>query len=142
MEITHITPEFSVSGELSEAELMVLADQGVDTLINVRPDNEAEGQINHPKWQVLAKNLHIEYGYIPVKPGEYSEQDIAKFDTLLTQSKTRVHSFCRTGARAVHLWALANKNTLAFDRMHDIAKQKGYDLNLIKAKFENVNGDI
>ncbi|WP_371193861.1 TIGR01244 family sulfur transferase [Glaciecola sp. SC05] len=136
MSIAQITPTFSVSGALTEAEFQALAVRGIDTLINVRPDGESAEQINSAQWHDLAKLHKMQYRFMPVKPCEYSAQDIANFAVFLKQSHTSAHGFCRTGTRAIHLWALANKDTLSFDYMQDLAKQAGYDLNMIADRFK------
>lgn len=56
-----IAPRFSVSGEMTENDLISLHKEGVDTLINVRPDNEYEGQINSEQWAELAKKYKLHY---------------------------------------------------------------------------------
>ena len=53
----------------------------------------------------------IEYLHIPVKVNCYSEQDIAEFLDKLAVGDGKVHAFCRTGNRAIHLWALANSHS-------------------------------
>lgn len=136
MTIVYITPTFSVSGELGDLEFQILSKKGVDTVVNLRPDNESAGQKNSANYQKLVQYNHMRYGFIPVKPCEYSQQDIAKFSELLAQSNSGLHSFCRTGTRAIHLWALANKGALSFQHMQSLAKKAGFDLDMIAARFE------
>jgi len=135
--IAEITKQFSVSGELTESELSSLAKQGVDTLINVRPDNESKNQISDQIWRTLAKKYHLRYVFIPVKPGYYAAKDIEEFKAALVQSSKRVHSFCRTGTRASHLWALANKDKRSFTSLQAVLKVHGFDLTAISAMFDS-----
>lgn len=135
-DIHAITKHFSVSGEITEAQLDTLVSQGVDTLINVRPDNECENQTSNHEWQALAKKHHIGYVFVPVKPCQYSEQDVKKFKEALAQSSSSVHGFCRTGTRAAHLWALANRENVVFSDMQRILKDAGYDLDMIAEMFK------
>lgn len=135
--IAEITKQFSVSAELTESELDSLTKKGVDTLINVRPDNECENQISDQAWRTLAQKYHLHYAFIPVKPGNYTAKDIEAFKAALLQSSRRVHSFCRTGTRASHLWALANKDTLSFTDLQAALEVHGFDLAVISAMFDN-----
>lgn len=137
--IAQITKQFSVSGELTESELNSLAKQGVDTLINVRPDNECENQISDQIWRSLAQKYNFRYFFIPVKSGYYTAKDIEEFKAALLQSSKRVHSFCRTGTRASHLWALANKDKRSFTDLQTALKVHGFDLAVIAAMFDNAH---
>ena len=133
--IAQITKQFSVSGELTESELSSLAKQGVDTLINVRPDNECENQISDQMWRTLARKYNLRYFFIPVKSGYYTKTDVEEFKAALLQSSKRVHSFCRTGTRASHLWALANKDKRSFADLHAALQVHGFDMQVISAMF-------
>lgn len=112
MTITYITNTFSVSGELSEPELIQLAQNGVSTLINVRPNNEAPEQKNDAHWRKLCTKHNLDYVFIPVKPNQYTDQDIAKFKAALLNATGKVHAFCRTGTRATHLFTHANNGVI------------------------------
>jgi uncharacterized protein (TIGR01244 family) len=136
VKIAKITLQFSVSGEITESDISKLMEQVIDTIINVRPDNECENQISDQQWQALAHKYRLNYVYVPVKPCQYAEQDVAKFRAALALSAGGVHGFCRTGTRAAHLWALANKDKLSFTDMQGALKSKGYDLDNIAAMFE------
>lgn len=135
MTINTLTDTFSASGELSEQDLTYLFDNGVSTLINVRPDNEAPDQKNSADWRVLCQKHGFYYIHIPVSLCQYTAHDIQQFKDALNSAEKKVHSFCRTGARAAHLFALANKEACTFDQLQTLLKSKGYDLNVISDKF-------
>ena len=135
--IVDITSNFSVSGALTKQDFSALIEKGITTLINVRPDNECENQINDLEWQDLANKYKIEYAYIPVKPNEYNDDDIARFASLLNNIDKKVHGFCRTGTRAAHLWALANKNKIEFLAIQYQLSNKGYSVSSISEMFDN-----
>lgn len=136
MTITTITSTFSVSGEISEETLIDLVENGVTTLINVRPDNESPQQHRSKEWSTVCQQHGIRYIHIPVLPCQYSASDIQKFKDALNNSKNKTHSFCRTGTRAVHLFALATKATYTFQQMRALLKDKGYDLHPIERQFK------
>lgn len=133
--IKHFDEHFSVSGEFTPQSLAAIVTTGIDTLINVRPDNEAKDQINSLQWQQLTQAHKLHYVHIPVTPGQYTAEDIAKFKAALLLSKTGVHSFCRTGTRAAHLWALANKEERSYKALHHVLHHHGYDLDMINSMF-------
>ncbi|WP_051275461.1 beta-lactamase hydrolase domain-containing protein [Aestuariibacter salexigens] len=106
MTIRQLTDNFSVSGPLVDEDWQYLKQQGVDTLINVRPDNEAANQMPNSFWRDKAMRFGFAYYYLPVTTFEYSLESISTFYSLISDPNRHVHTFCRTGNRAIHLWAL------------------------------------
>lgn len=139
LHINQLSETFSVSGEMHETDLKTLTDMGVDTIINVRPDFEVEHQISSERWQQLARAHNLHYALIAVKPCQYHREKVSSFKAALAQSNAKVHCFCRTGARAAHLWALANKDTLSFKQLHEVLSKNGYDLDVIAPMFTSEN---
>ncbi|MEQ3657562.1 MAG: TIGR01244 family sulfur transferase [Glaciecola sp.] len=136
MTIKQLSENFSVSGELSEQDFSTLKELGVNLVINVRPDNESSEQVSNEDYQVISRAHSIEYVFMPVKPCEYTDANIKKMQALLQSTDGRVHSFCRTGARAAHLWALTNKQELSYEDLQEIVAQHGYDLSPIAPRFK------
>ena len=136
MTIVDITDTFSVSGELNEQDIAALKEKGISMLINLRPDNESADQVNNNQWQVLCEKHGLNYQHIPVLPCQYSDQDIESFESHLADSDVKVHSFCKTGTRAVHMWALSNRETHEFIELQAKVTNKGYDLKMISGHFE------
>lgn len=136
MTITTITDTFSASGELCEQDLKQLHEDGVSTIINVRPDNEAPEQITNAQWNTLCQQYGLQYVFIPVKSGQYSEHDVKQFKDAIDNAQKKVHCFCRTGTRAVHLFALANKDTDSIKQLQTAITSKGYDLRAISEELK------
>jgi len=136
MTIKKLNDQFSVSGALSEQDFTTLVSSDVSLLINVRPDNESPEQISSDEYLRLCKQHAIDYVYIPVSPCQYSDSDVQKMAASLASSKGKVHCFCRTGARAAHMWALANKKQLSFEHLQSLLSSQAYDLNVIADKFK------
>ncbi|HHX82810.1 MAG TPA: NAD(FAD)-dependent dehydrogenase, partial [Pseudomonadaceae bacterium] len=107
MEIKQLSPEFSVSAQITSKDLAQLQAQGITTLIGNRPDGE--GGAEQPAWDELvraAEALGIKAHLVPVVFDTINSADVRRFAALL-QSGERVHAFCRSCARSTTLWALA-----------------------------------
>lgn len=137
MKINTITPTFSTSGEMTEKAFNELVKSSVTTLINVRPDHESPEQRNTNEWEELCKVHGLKYFHIPVSPCQYPEKDIQQFKYALNSKEEKVHGFCRTGARAAHLFALAKKEEYSFEQMQALLKDKGYDLSPIEEQYKD-----
>ncbi len=104
MDIKKITDKFFVSGQVKPSDLKEIKHAGFEVVINNRPDGEASGQ---PKSETLAKKaseLGLEYHYIPVTPGQLSEQKRSDTAKVLSETDKKIFAFCRTGNRSHMLW--------------------------------------
>ena len=137
MEIISITDNYSVSGELNRNTIEKLANLGVGSLINVRPDGEAQGQMSSREYAAICQDFGLTYIHIPVTSGEYSDHIIAEFKLAIhgDLEQAKVHCVCRTGTRAVHLWALMNRASKTFEALNSLTTPKGYELIAIKEQF-------
>ena len=101
MQIKQIAPQYSVSDQLTEADLEVLAAQGFRAVVNFRPD--AEGGETQPTSAALASraaSLGLAYTHIPVVPNQLQPADIQQLQQFLQQHPGPTLGFCRTGNRA------------------------------------------
>lgn len=78
----------------------------------------------------------MDYVHVPVQPGNYSQDDIQSVADALNRANNKVHSFCKTGGRALHLWTVAQIECKDFEELQAIAKAKGYYLGAVKKHFD------
>ncbi|EED32969.1 sulfide:quinone oxidoreductase [gamma proteobacterium NOR5-3] len=125
-----VTDSFSVSTQITVADIPVLVEAGVKSLICNRPDGEANDQptITEIRSAAEAAGLHI--AYIPVVSGAFSAADIEDFAKALSSMEAPVHAFCRTGTRSITLWSLQQKaQGVPVDELLATTKDCGYDLS-------------
>ena len=138
MNIRTINHHFSVSGPLTKDDFYTLAQAGVTTLINGRPDFEEPNQVPDAMLRVWARTAGLKYEFLPVVSGNYSKQDVAEFGRILLGAKGRVHAICRTGTRVLHLWALARwEQGLSQHEIKQAGDQAGVDLNGVLLTYQN-----
>ncbi|MAJ68852.1 MAG: TIGR01244 family phosphatase [Alteromonadaceae bacterium TMED7] len=138
MNIRTINHHFSVSGPLTKADIYALAEAGVTTLINGRPDFEEPNQIPDAMLRNWARGASLEYYFVPVVSGNYSERDVAEFGRILLGAEGRVHAICRTGTRVLHLWALARwAQGLSQYEIKQAGDQAGVDLDGVLLTYQN-----
>jgi uncharacterized protein (TIGR01244 family) len=106
------------------------------TVINTRPDAEQPGQPSSAEIETEARRLGLDYVHIPVVPGQISEAQVAQFNKTLRTGKGPVLAFCRTGTRAVTLWALGQVGAWSPDEILRAAAAAGYDLSALKPRLE------
>lgn len=101
MDIKNIDQRFSIAGQLNETDLEDIARQGFKLVINFRPDGEGgETQPHNAVLAAKARELGLDYAYLPVVPNQIQASDIEKMHMLLARHEGPVLGFCRTGNRA------------------------------------------
>ena len=73
---------------------------------------------------------------IPVEPGKYAPEDIEAFASALQSSTDPVLGYCRTGKRAIHLWAYAKAAHYPIADLLSQASAAGYDLEPLRDDLE------
>jgi uncharacterized protein (TIGR01244 family) len=103
-----LTPTFSVSAQLSPADLPAMAAQGFKTVINNRPDGEGgAAQPLSADLQRAAQAAGLHYVYLPVVSGALTPANVGDMREALASAPAPVLAFCRSGARSAQLHSLA-----------------------------------
>jgi sulfide:quinone oxidoreductase len=136
MKIAKLTPFLAVSPQIAEADLGALAAQGFRTVINNRPDSEAEDQPASATLAAAAERVGLDYRHVPAISGKITDDDVAAFAEALDQVKGPVLAFCRTGTRSTTLWALAEARHLDPAVILTTAAEAGYDLAALKPRLD------
>ncbi len=108
MDITTLSPEFSVSGQIQPVDIAELQARGFRAIICNRPD--AEGPFQPPVSDIrdAAEKAGLELRYIPVAPTGLTAGKAAEMKTALSELPQPVLAFCGSGKRSAALWAMAN----------------------------------
>jgi sulfide:quinone oxidoreductase len=136
MQPAKLTPNLSVSPQLTERDLAEAAAAGFKSIINNRPDGEAPDQPRSEDLAAAAQRLGLAYRHIPVVPGQLTADQIEAFKTALTEIEGPALAFCRTGTRSTTLWALASARQLAPDAILATASAAGYNLEQLRPQLE------
>ena len=68
-QLSALAPELSVAGRLEAADINALAEAGVRTIINNRPDGEDPRQLSAVEARRIAEARGIAYHHIPITAG-------------------------------------------------------------------------
>jgi sulfide:quinone oxidoreductase len=79
MDIKTIAPDFSVCGQLHNADIGILASQGYRSIIIARPDGESEDQPNSELIRRLAELNGMQVEYLPVIAGQLTDEHVVRF---------------------------------------------------------------
>ena len=108
METTQISATFSVSPQITAADVAAIKEAGYRTIICNRPDGEGADQPEFAEIAAAAEAAGLETAYIPVIPGAVTQDDVTAFKAALRDLPQPVLAYCRSGARAASLWSLCD----------------------------------
>lgn len=133
MQIHPLVDQLSVAAQIDVADIATLAAQGFRSVINNRPDGEAEGQPASTWLEAAARQAGLVYRHIPVVSGQLSDAQVQAFADALDALPRPVLAFCRTGTRSTMLWALQAGGPA--DAILQIAQEAGYDLSALRSRL-------
>ncbi len=142
--IRTVTPDFAVAPQLNLSDIQRAAAKGYTRIINNRPDGE--GGSDQPASAALAraaKEAGIEYLYIPFRSGHVTEDAFEQTKLAFADHAGKTVSFCRSGTRAITIWAMAQSalGTMSPEETIRAARQAGYDLGRKRAQLNALAAD-
>ncbi len=106
MDTIQLADNLFVAGQISESDLEQFANEGFETIINNRPDNEQEGQVLTSVLRAKAESLGLTYHDLPSTPATINLEMAAQFAEMMS-GKTL--AFCRTGNRSGMIYKLSTE---------------------------------
>jgi uncharacterized protein (TIGR01244 family) len=124
-----LAPGVSAAGKLDRADIEALADAGIRTIVNNRPDGEDPGQLPADEARRLAEAHGIAYHHIPVTAASLTSGDVEAMAAVLAEAEQPMVLHCRSGTRSALLWALVRLREGA-DPLHLIAEAGRYGIDI------------
>jgi sulfide:quinone oxidoreductase len=103
MKTEHLTPDLSVSSQLSPSDVSIIGAMGFKSIICNRPDGEALGQNLFEEIRTLAERMDIKTAYLPIQATGPTEKDKAEMEKLFGTLPRPILAYCETGARSTAL---------------------------------------
>ncbi len=82
-----LAPGVSAAGKLDRDDIEALADSGVRTIVNNRPDGEDPGQLPADEARLLAESRGIAYHHIPVTAASLTRGDVDAMVAVLAKAE-------------------------------------------------------
>jgi sulfide:quinone oxidoreductase len=127
--LAELAPGLSAAGKLDRADIEALADAGVKTIINNRPDGEDPGQLPAADAKKLAESRGIAYHHIPFTAATLTKAEVDAFAATLASATGPIVAHCRSGTRSTLVWALTRMREGA-DPMALIAQAAGNGIDI------------
>ncbi|MDM0046304.1 TIGR01244 family sulfur transferase [Variovorax dokdonensis] len=137
MEFKTLTPELSVSAQITAVDLPAIAQAGFRAVVCNRPDGEGGDQPVFDELAQAALALGLQTRYLPAESGKVSDEQGRQFGELLAQLPKPVLAFCRTGMRSTTMWALSQSGTLPLPQIIERSAGAGFDLKGVVRRLVN-----
>lgn len=135
-DITFITPQFAITGELGPSDYAELAARGFRTIINNRPDGESEGQLSARQHEEVARQNGLEYVHVPTTQREIFTDAVvgAMADAMAKPGPILAH--CKSGMRSSVLWAVVSARTAPVAEVLATLQSQQIDLSFLHDELE------
>ncbi len=100
---TEIDPNYTVTGQISVADVADIKAAGFDTVMCNRPDGEAQGQPTAAQIQRAVEKAGMAFHYVPMGRS-LSAQTLSDFKAVTDGGNGKVFAYCRSGNRCTMLW--------------------------------------
>ncbi len=128
-ELIPLETGLSIAGRLDRADIEALAQQGVCTIVNNRPDGEDPGQLPASEARRIAEGLGLIYHHIPITAASLTRADVDAFAAAVRDAPRPLVAHCRSGTRSSLLWALARLRDGA-DPLALVADAAGHGIDI------------
>lgn len=105
--LTPISNGVFITSQLHPDAINHLRRRGIRTLVDIRPDGEDAGQPSSTDIEHAAKAKDVSFYYIPVPHESIPDTAVDGLSAAMKASPPPMVLYCRTGRRAVRLFALA-----------------------------------
>ena len=121
-----VTKNYFVSPQILASDVGLLKEQGFETIVCNRPDNE---EPNQPDFESINKECsRLGFYNYPLSPGDLNIERVLETKGLLEEGN-KILAYCRTGTRCITLWACAEVANKEVKEILKISENAGYDLN-------------
>ncbi|TPW29751.1 TIGR01244 family phosphatase [Martelella alba] len=107
MDIRKIDDDYSVSGQITVADIEMLKSLGFRSIVCNRPDAEEPGQPAFADVAAAAEAAGIEIAHVPVGGMGLTEQAVIGMVDALDELPRPMLGYCRSGARSTRIYEAA-----------------------------------
>lgn len=138
MNLRNLTPELSVSEQITPADVPAIAAAGFRTLVCNRPDGEEAGQPRYVELEQAAMQHGLQIYCLPVISGQVQDHQAVQMAQVLNGLPKPALAFCRSGTRSAMLWALSVAAGTGADEIIARAASAGYHLEAMRGRLEQL----
>ncbi|MEE2945192.1 MAG: TIGR01244 family sulfur transferase [Pseudomonadota bacterium] len=136
MDIRDITPNYSVSPQISVEDIPAIAAAGFTCIICNRPDAENPPSHFAAELERASKDAGLKFVTNPLTHDTMTSDRLSLQRQTLESSEGRVLAYCASGTRSTVAWMLGHADTYSPDQLIGAAAQGGYQLEQLRPQLE------
>lgn len=136
MDIRQINDSYAVAPQIAPEDMAALAEAGFTTVLDNRPDNEVEPDLQSDAMRAAAEASGLRFIYNPVVNGGLTMDMVKAQGDALDTAEGKVFAYCRSGTRSAIVWALSRAGAEPADTLVDQAAKAGYDLSGMRGQID------
>lgn len=133
--VQQLADDLMMTTGIEPADMPALSERGVNTIINLRPDDEAEGQSPSDDIAIEAARHGIDYHHIPILPGQVEDHHVDSFAAIMEEAGRPVLCSCGSGKRVTAVWALYEAEREDIETILERTAACGYDLGNMRERL-------
>lgn len=138
LELVSVTPKFAAGPQMSGQDFAFVRDAGFLSVLNVRPDDEIGDYLAATDAAAIARANGLEYAHSPTENHEVFEEDaVDRFEQALARLPQPVFAHCKSGTRAVILWAMVAARHRDVEDVIETLRSAGQDLDFLEQELRD-----
>lgn len=136
--LKQLDSNYFVAGQLTPADVPALKAQGVQVIVDMRPDGEAPDQPTSAQMQQAAQQQGLAFFYIPIAHGAITDESVGMLQQVLAGKPGKVAAYCRSGKRASRSYALAlasMKDGPSQEQINQLLQASGHNIDDLQAEI-------
>jgi sulfide:quinone oxidoreductase len=133
--IQQLGDDFLMTTQVEPDDIDAISERGVNTIINLRPDNEGDNQALSDDIALQAARHGIDYHHIPISPGQVADHHVDSFAAIMEEAGRPILCTCGSGKRVTTIWALYEAERGSVDTILERTAACGYDLSHLREQM-------
>lgn len=102
----HLHGDIHVTEQITPQSIAAFKQQGIQSIIAMRPDGEVPGQPSAAAIEKEAQAAGLKFTYIPIPHGDIPDASVTALQQALAKNQGQILLYCRSGSRAARTWSL------------------------------------
>ena len=125
--------DFWIAGCLDEDDLERAAASGINTIINILPEDDEKCILSDERAKKISTALGMDYRHMPIYGHQLNNEFFARaFGYLIAETKGPKLVYCRSVMRSAFLWGMIHASDLGVEEVIDRTLDIGFDLAVIE----------
>lgn len=138
VKILQLEADIATAPQLVEADFADIAARGFRTVVNIRPDGEAPGQLPNAEAKRTAERHGLTFRHLPVMSVNVTDDDVVDgFARLMDDLPGPILFYCGSATRCTTLWTQAAAPRIGIDEALTVARKAGHDLEFLRDVLED-----